>query len=44
MVALSAQKSKEGRLPTVISYELKEQLIAVPKLDNCTCKEQTQTI
>ncbi|GBL85250.1 hypothetical protein AVEN_183836-1 [Araneus ventricosus] len=34
--ALSAQKSKEERFPIVISYGLKEQLIAVPKLDNST--------
>ncbi len=43
-VALSAQKSKKERLPTVISYGLKGQLIAVPRLDNCTCKEQAQAI
>jgi hypothetical protein len=43
-VALSAQKSKEERFPIVISYGLKEQLIAVPRLDNCTCKEQAQAI
>ncbi|GBN69324.1 hypothetical protein AVEN_36030-1 [Araneus ventricosus] len=40
--ALSARKSKEERLPIVISYELKEQLIAVPRLDNSTGKEQAQ--
>ncbi|GBL81331.1 hypothetical protein AVEN_143641-1 [Araneus ventricosus] len=36
--ALSARKSKEERLPIVISYGLKEQLIAVPRLDNSTGK------
>ncbi|GBM63422.1 hypothetical protein AVEN_82271-1 [Araneus ventricosus] len=41
--ALSARKSKEERLPIVISYGLKEQLIAVPRLDNSTGKEQAQT-
>ncbi|GBN04125.1 hypothetical protein AVEN_232542-1 [Araneus ventricosus] len=40
--ALSARKSKEERLPIVISYGLKEQLIAVPRLDNSTGKEQEQ--
>ncbi|GBN47395.1 hypothetical protein AVEN_41535-1 [Araneus ventricosus] len=40
--ALSARKSKEERLPIVISYEFKEQLIAVPRLDNSTRKEQAQ--
>ncbi|GBM84412.1 hypothetical protein AVEN_150277-1 [Araneus ventricosus] len=38
--ALSARKSKEERLPTVISSGLKKQLIAVPRLDNSTDKEQ----
>ncbi|GBM42866.1 hypothetical protein AVEN_83402-1 [Araneus ventricosus] len=38
--ALSARKSKEERLPIVISYGLKKQLIAVPRLDNSTSKEQ----
>ncbi|GBN90161.1 hypothetical protein AVEN_230319-1 [Araneus ventricosus] len=40
--ALSARKSKEERLPTVISFGLKEQLIVVPRLDNSTGKEQVQ--
>ncbi|GBO42428.1 hypothetical protein AVEN_241147-1 [Araneus ventricosus] len=40
--ALSARKSKEERLPIIISYGLKEQLIAVPRLDTSTGKEQTQ--
>ncbi|GBM68938.1 hypothetical protein AVEN_192686-1 [Araneus ventricosus] len=40
--ALSARKSKEERLPIIISYGLKEQLIAVPRLDNSTGKEQAQ--
>lgn len=42
--ALSARKSKEERLPIVISYGLKEQLIAVPRLENSTGKEQAQAI
>ncbi|GBM31614.1 hypothetical protein AVEN_198470-1 [Araneus ventricosus] len=41
--ALSARKSKEERLPIVISHELKEQLIAVPRLHNSTGKEQAQS-
>ncbi|GBO02108.1 hypothetical protein AVEN_10390-1 [Araneus ventricosus] len=40
--ALSARKSNEERLPIVISYGLKEQLIAVPRMDNSTGKEQEQ--
>ncbi|GBN39553.1 hypothetical protein AVEN_158800-1 [Araneus ventricosus] len=40
--ALSARKSKEKRLPIVISYGLKEQHIAVPRLDNSTSKEQAE--
>ncbi|GBM04737.1 hypothetical protein AVEN_20184-1 [Araneus ventricosus] len=42
--ALSARKSKEERLPMVISYRLKEQHIAVPRLDNSTGKEQAQAV
>ncbi|GBL71818.1 hypothetical protein AVEN_88557-1 [Araneus ventricosus] len=42
LLALCARKSKEERLPIIISYGLKEQLIAVPKLDNSTRKEQAQ--
>ncbi|GBN25696.1 hypothetical protein AVEN_74591-1 [Araneus ventricosus] len=41
--ALSARKLKEERLSIVISYGLKKQLIAVPRLDNSTGKEQAQT-
>ncbi|GBM81131.1 hypothetical protein AVEN_44450-1 [Araneus ventricosus] len=41
--ALSARKSNE-RLPIVISYGLKKQLIAVPRLDNSTGKEQAQAV
>ncbi|GBN93361.1 hypothetical protein AVEN_184186-1 [Araneus ventricosus] len=41
--ALSARKSNE-RLPIVISYVLKKQLIAVPRLDNSTGKEQAQAV
>ncbi|GBM94465.1 hypothetical protein AVEN_274003-1 [Araneus ventricosus] len=42
--ALSARKSKEERLPIVISYGFKEQLIAVSRLDNSTGKEQAQAV
>ncbi|GBM59230.1 hypothetical protein AVEN_240413-1 [Araneus ventricosus] len=42
--ALSAQKSKEERLPIVISYGHKTQLIPVPRLHNSTCKEQAQAV
>ncbi|GBL83115.1 hypothetical protein AVEN_165334-1 [Araneus ventricosus] len=42
--ALSARKSKEERLPIVISYGLKKQLIAVPRLDNSAGKEQVQAV
>ncbi|GBM32750.1 hypothetical protein AVEN_83722-1 [Araneus ventricosus] len=42
--ASSARKSKEERLPVLISYVLKEQLMAVPRLDNCTGKEQAQAV
>ncbi|GBO27583.1 hypothetical protein AVEN_188627-1 [Araneus ventricosus] len=42
--ALSARKSREERFPIVTSYGLKEQLIAVPKLDNSTGKEQAQAV
>lgn len=42
--ALDARKSKEERLPIVISYGNKEQLIAVPKLDNSSGSEQAQAV
>ncbi|GBM62131.1 hypothetical protein AVEN_207620-1 [Araneus ventricosus] len=42
--ALSARKSKEERLPIVISYGFKKQLITVPRLDNSTGKEQAQAV
>ncbi|GBO45895.1 hypothetical protein AVEN_30463-1 [Araneus ventricosus] len=42
--ALSARKSKEERLPIVISNGLKKQLIAVPRPDNSTGKEQAQAV
>ncbi|GBN66709.1 hypothetical protein AVEN_220471-1 [Araneus ventricosus] len=42
--ALSARKSKKERLPIVISYGLKKQPIAVPRLDNSTGKEQEQAV
>ncbi|GBO04694.1 hypothetical protein AVEN_19394-1 [Araneus ventricosus] len=38
--ALSVRKSKEERFPIVISYGLKEQLIAVSRLHNSTGEEQ----
>ncbi|GBN25533.1 hypothetical protein AVEN_60447-1 [Araneus ventricosus] len=41
--ALSTRKSKE-RLPIIISHGLKRQLIAVPRLDNSTGKEQAQAV
>ncbi|GBM28080.1 hypothetical protein AVEN_66565-1 [Araneus ventricosus] len=41
---LSARKSMEERFPIVISYGLKKQLIAVPRLDKSTSKEQAQSI
>ncbi|GBM86097.1 hypothetical protein AVEN_41239-1 [Araneus ventricosus] len=37
--ALSDRKSKEELFPIVISYGLKKQLIAVPRLDNSTGEE-----
>ncbi|GBN00966.1 hypothetical protein AVEN_3380-1 [Araneus ventricosus] len=37
--ALRARKSKEERFPIVISYGLKEQLIAVPRMDKYAGKE-----
>ncbi|GBO41201.1 hypothetical protein AVEN_104558-1 [Araneus ventricosus] len=45
LFALSARKLKEC-LPIVISYRLKEQLIAVPRLDsnNSTGKEEAQAV
>ncbi|GBM62813.1 hypothetical protein AVEN_19800-1 [Araneus ventricosus] len=42
--ALSARKSKEEHLPIVISYGLKKQLIAVPRLHNSTGKEHAQAV
>ncbi|GBM36519.1 hypothetical protein AVEN_11107-1 [Araneus ventricosus] len=42
--ALSARKSKEERLPIVISYGLKKQLIDVPRLDKYIGKEQAQAV
>ncbi|GBN44360.1 hypothetical protein AVEN_193451-1 [Araneus ventricosus] len=42
--ALSARKSKEELLPIVISYGLKKQLIAMPRLDNSTGKEKAQAV
>ncbi|GBM91155.1 hypothetical protein AVEN_26947-1 [Araneus ventricosus] len=42
LLALSARTSKEERLPIIISYGLREQLIAVSRLDNTTGKEQTR--
>lgn len=42
--ALDTCKSKEERLPIVISYDDKEQLIAVPKLENSSGKEQAEAV
>ncbi|GBM49251.1 hypothetical protein AVEN_70999-1 [Araneus ventricosus] len=42
--ALSARKLKEERLRIAISYGLKKQLIAVPRLDKSTGKEQAQAV
>ncbi|GBP39973.1 hypothetical protein EVAR_39201_1 [Eumeta japonica] len=42
--ALDMRKCKEECLPIVISYGDKEQLIAVPKLDNFTGSEQAQAV
>ncbi|GBN56357.1 hypothetical protein AVEN_267627-1 [Araneus ventricosus] len=42
--ALGARKSKEELLSIVISYGLKKQCIAVPRLDNSTGKEQAQAV
>lgn len=42
--ALDTRKSKEERLPIVISYEDKEQLIAVPKLENSSGMEQSEAV
>lgn len=42
--ALDSRKSKEERLPIVISYGNKEQLIAVPKLENSSGSEQAQAV
>ena len=41
-MALDSRKSKEERLPIVISYDDNEQLIAVPKLDSSSGSEQSQ--
>jgi len=42
--ALNARNCKEERLPIVISFKNKEQLIAVPKLDGSTGREQAQAV
>ncbi|KAG8179351.1 hypothetical protein JTE90_007623 [Oedothorax gibbosus] len=42
--ALNAKETKEERLPIVITYEDKEQLISVPKLDKATRKAQAQAL
>ncbi|GBM57673.1 hypothetical protein AVEN_222529-1 [Araneus ventricosus] len=44
LLALSARKSKEERLPIVISYGIKKELIAVPRMDNSTGKEEAQAV
>lgn len=42
--ALDSRKCKEERLPIVITYDDKERLIAVPKLENSTGSEQAQAV
>jgi len=42
--ALNARNSKEERLPIVVSFGNKEQLIAVPKLDSSTGREQAHAV
>jgi hypothetical protein len=42
--ALDIRSSKEERLPIVITYEDKEQLLAVPKLDSSSGKEQALAV
>ena len=42
--ALEARSTKEERLPIVISFGNDDQLIAVPKLDNSSGKEQAQAV
>lgn len=42
--ALNVRKAKEERLPIVISYGNKEQLIAVPKLDSSSGSEQAEAV
>lgn len=42
--ALDARKSKEERLPIVISYGNKEQLIAVPRLESSSGSGQAQAV
>lgn len=42
--ALDSRKSKEERLPMVISYNKKEQLIAVPRLESSSESEQAQAV
>lgn len=42
--ALDARKSKEERLPVVISYGKREQLIAVPIIENSSGREQAEAV
>ncbi|KAK2579435.1 hypothetical protein KPH14_002647 [Odynerus spinipes] len=42
--ALNVRNSKEERLPIAITFENKKQLIAAPKLDNPSGKEQAQAV
>lgn len=42
--ALNARNSKEERLPIVVSFGNKKQLIAVPKLDSSTGREQAHAV
>lgn len=42
--AVNIRNSKEERLPIVITFGNREQLLAVPKLDNSSGKEQAQAV
>lgn len=41
---LDVRSSKEERLPIIISYDEKEQLLAVPKLDSSSGKDQAMAV
>ncbi|GBN44593.1 hypothetical protein AVEN_137748-1 [Araneus ventricosus] len=42
--ALNVRDSKEERLAIIVSFDDREQLIGVPKLQNSTGKEQTRAV